>query len=114
MSAESIPPGLTAKVDQFRARLAELVQMAREHRTADPCRLPQVCPGGRVVAELNRLLPQERALLDALMVAELAELGYGLPRPVVPVASEPVLPCGTESARRRHLAHGQECGVCGA
>ncbi|MDG4796186.1 hypothetical protein [Micromonospora sp. WMMD1082] len=25
-----------------------------------------------------------------------------------------VLPCGTDSARRRHLAHGQECGVCGA
>lgn len=23
-----------------------------------------------------------------------------------------LLPCGTESARRRHLAHGQECAVC--
>lgn len=24
-----------------------------------------------------------------------------------------LLPCGTESARRRHLAHGQTCAECG-
>ncbi|MDG4784391.1 hypothetical protein O7626_00325 [Micromonospora sp. WMMD1102] len=47
-------------------------------------------------------------------------------RPARPIAADPVPPaapspygpndlepCGTESARRRHLAHGRDCAVCG-
>lgn len=38
--------------------------------------------------------------------------------PVVPTlpgrpGPNDVLPCGTDSARRRHLAHGRDCTVCG-
>ncbi|AYF29278.1 hypothetical protein CSH63_17765 [Micromonospora tulbaghiae] len=76
---ESIPPYVTASVDQARAELADVVRAVREHVDAEMCELPSACPGMNVAVFLAAIGPVRRRALLYVALAELAALDYGAP-----------------------------------
>lgn len=73
------PPALTARLDQTRAALVELVAAAVDHVDAEACPHAGNCPGDQVASVLERT---GRSDLDGLLrmaIAELARLGYVRP-----------------------------------
>lgn len=72
----TVPAHVVAAVDQQRAALRDLVQLAREHQRRG-CELPGVCAGNDVVTLLEELDGNRLVTLAFSAIAELALLGYG-------------------------------------
>ncbi|MFI7249815.1 hypothetical protein [Micromonospora chalcea] len=75
----TLPPALTARIDQTRAALVELVAAAAEHVDAEACPHAGVCPGDQVTDVLEATERDVRDDLLRMAIAELARLGYVRP-----------------------------------
>lgn len=74
MSNTEWPPHIIAIMDQFRALLHTMVGWKLEHDERGDCK--ELCPGGMVQDLLEGLGKGTVDVLAALMVCELAKLGY--------------------------------------
>lgn len=74
MTSNEWPPNVVAMMDQFRALLHTMVGWKLEHDAEGDCK--ELCPGGEVQELLNGLHKDIVDVLAALMVCELAKLGY--------------------------------------
>lgn len=79
MSGHDMPPHVTAVVDQDRAELRSLVELARQHVERMACAYPGTCTGPWVVQLVCEMPGDKRDRLLWLAVAELAAAAWGLP-----------------------------------
>lgn len=78
---------------------------------AHDAKLVELLPDGRVRLTSAARSRRKRARQAAAAHAPVSQPGPGVGRMLLTTIDTP-MPCGTESARRRHAAHGRTCQVC--